>query len=154
MNQIKAPQRSGPRLGNRLSNFLASRDSNNQPVFEDGLVYVSVEGQHPRKAILGEKDYLRITGRDCAGPWLTKTRWWMDEDNMLRAYSLHETPLQHGVLVAAAVVGAREGDSIEVSGDPFDVRRSQIRPMQPDAAAEAATHHVKPRIDNAKGISG
>lgn len=90
-------------------------------------MYVSVDGQHPRKAVLGLGDFLRITARDPGGPWLTRTRWWLDDDNMLRAYSLHEKPMTHGVLVAAAVVGAKDGDTLELPADPFDVRLSQIK---------------------------
>jgi hypothetical protein len=123
-----ASSRSGiPRHGGRLADFNAKRDTSNHPIIEDGLVYVSVEGHYPRKAVLGRTDFLRITARDPSGPWLTRTRWWLDEDNMLRAFSLHEKPMVHGVLVAAAIVGASENDSIELSTNPFDVRRSQIR---------------------------
>lgn len=106
-------------------------DPRNAPVHEDGLVYVSVDGHHPRKAVIDRSDFLRITARDPAGPWLTRTRWFLGEDNMLRAYSLHEQPMTHGVLVAAAVLGAQEGACIEVPADPFDMRPSQLRHVSP-----------------------
>ncbi len=121
------PNPGKPRAGGRLERFLANHDTSNHPVIEDGLAYVSVEDQHPRKAVLGLRDFLRITARDPGGPWLTRTRWWLDDDNMLRAYSLHEKPMAHGVLVAAAVLGAKEGDTLELPADPFDVRSSQIK---------------------------
>lgn len=126
------PRTGRPRPGGRLDHFIGKRDTTNDPVFDDGLVYVSVEGQHPRKAVIGERDYLRITARDPSGPRLTRTRWFLDDANMLRAYSLHEQPLTHGVLVAAAVLGAKDGDSIEMPADPFDVRVSQLRRLPPE----------------------
>jgi hypothetical protein len=115
------------RPGGKLDRFMAGRNTRNQPIFEDGLVYVSVEDQYPRRAVLSARDFLRITARDPRGPWLTRTRWWLDEANLLRAFSLHERPMEHGVLVAAAILGAREGDAIDVPGDPLDVRRSRLK---------------------------
>jgi hypothetical protein len=35
--------------------------------------------------------------------------------------------MTNGVLVAAAVLNAKEGECIEIPADPFDVRRSQLR---------------------------
>lgn len=125
--QQPMPRTGRPRPGGRLDRFLARQDRTNEPIFEDGLVFVSVEGQHPRKAVLGESAYLRLTSRDPNGPRLTRSRWYLDEDNMLRAYSLHEKPFVAGVLVAAALLGAKEGDTIEIPADPFDVRVSQLR---------------------------
>lgn len=116
-----------PRAGGRLANFIAKQDTSNHPIFEDGLVYVSVEGQHPRKAVLGEADYLRITSKAPGHPGLTRTRWWLDEDSMLRAYSLGEKHMAHGVLVVAAILGAKEGDTLEVPADPLDLRLSGLR---------------------------
>lgn len=115
------------RPGGRLERFIAQHDTRNHPIFEDGLAYVSVEGHLPRRAVLGHRDFLRITAWDPFGPWLTRTRWWLDENNMLRAFSLHEKPMAHGVLVAAALLNASVGDVIEVPGDPFDLRLSQLR---------------------------
>lgn len=116
-----------PRATGLLAGFVASHDPNSHPVFEDGLVFVSVEGLHPRRAVLDELDYRRITTRDPDGAYLTRTRWWLDDDGLLRAYSLHEKPMQHGVLVAAAILGAKEADTIEVPSDPLDLRSSQLR---------------------------
>ncbi len=130
MTPIKNFRAGKPRLGGRLHNFIAQHDTSNHPIFEDGLAYVSVEGQLPRRAVLGLKDFLRITARDPLGPWLTRTRWWLDDDNMLRAYSLHEKPLAHGVLVAAAILDAQEGDVIEFPGDPFDLRWSRMHRVE------------------------
>lgn len=127
MTSTKNLRAGKPRLGGRLHTFIAKHDTSNHPIFEDGLVYVSVEGQLLRRAVLGRSDFLCITARDPFGPWLTRTRWWLDEHNMLRAYSLHEKPMAHGVLVAAAILNAKEGDVIEVPGNPFDLRLSQMR---------------------------
>lgn len=126
-NGPHTPTTGKPRPGGRLAKFMAAHDTSNLPIFEDGLVYVSVEGQHPRKAVLGAQDFLRITARDPSGPWLTRTRWWLDEAGVLRAYSLHEKPMAHGVVVAAAVLGAKEGDVLETPADPLDVRLSQLK---------------------------
>jgi hypothetical protein len=115
-----------PRPGGRLANFIAKQDSSNHPVYGDEMVYVSVEGQHPRKATIGRNDFLRIT-RDPDGPRLTGSRWWLDEDNMLRAFSLNERPFEHGILVAAALLNAKEGDTLALPADPFDLRLSQIK---------------------------
>ncbi|HWW27265.1 MAG TPA: hypothetical protein VNZ85_15385 [Caulobacter sp.] len=130
MTPIKGPYAGKPRLGGRLHNFIAKHDTSNHPIVEDGLTYVSVEGQLARRAVLWSQDFRRITAQDPLGPWLTKTRWWLDENNMLRAFSLHEKPMEHGLLVASAVLNAREGDVIEVPGDPFDLRRSSLRRLE------------------------
>lgn len=126
---MKAPtsRRGSPRPGGRLERYLAWQDNRNLPVFEDGLVYVSVEGHHPRKAVIGAGIFEALTGGDPHGPMLTRTRWFLDDQNMLRAFSRRESPMTHGVLVAAAVLGAEEGDCIEIPADPFDVRMSQLR---------------------------
>ena len=126
-NRPHVPTTGRPSPGGRLAKFMAAHDTSNHPIFEDGLVYVSVEGQHPRKAVLGAQDFLRITARDPSGPWLTRTRWWLDESGVLRAYSLHEKPMKHGVVVAAAILGAKEGDELETPADPLDVRLSQLK---------------------------
>lgn len=118
-----------PRATGLLAGFVASQNPDSHPVFEDGMVFVSVEGLHPRRAVLDELDYRRITSRDPGGAYLTRTRWWLDDEGLLRAYSLHEKPMQHGVLVAAAILAAATGDSIEMSSDPLDLRRSQLRKL-------------------------
>jgi hypothetical protein len=130
---VTIPKTGAPRPGGRLAGFAARQDSRNAPVCESGLVYVSVEGQHPRKAVLGVSAYERITARDPSGPWLTRTRWWLDEQGLLRAFSGHEQPMTHGVLVAAAVLGAHEGDTIETPADPFDLRLSVLRKVPAQA---------------------
>lgn len=111
----------------RLANFVAKYDPRNRPIFEGELVFVSVEGHHPRKAVLNVADFDRLTSDTPDGPRLTRTRWWLDEDNMLRAYSMNETPMQHGVLVAAAILSAEAGDVLEIPGDPFDLRLDGLR---------------------------
>lgn len=127
-HHLSRPAKARP--GGRLERFIAQHYTRNHPIFEDGLAYVSVEGHLPRRAVLGHRDFLRITAWDPLGPRLTRTRWWLDEDNMLRAFSLHEKPMEHGVLVAAALLNASEGDVIEVPGDPFDLRLSQLRRVE------------------------
>lgn len=122
------PRNGRPRPGGRLDRFVQRTDPNNAPVHEDGLTFVSVEGQHPRKAVIETQDFQRITSRYAGSPLLTRSRWFLDDAGMLRAYSGHEFPaLRHGVLVAAAVLGAQEGDAIEIPADPLDVRMSQLR---------------------------
>lgn len=130
---VSMPKTGTPRSGGRLAGFVARQDARNAPIYEDGLVYVSVEGQHPRKAVLGASVYERITARDPSGPWLTRTRWWLDEQGFLRAFSGHEQPMTLGVLVAAAVLGADEGDTIETPVDPFDLRLSVLRKLPAQA---------------------
>lgn len=120
------PKTGAPQRGGRLDNYLANRDTNTHPRFKDGLVYVSVEGLHPRKAIIAEADYQRITSADQSGPRLTRSRWWLDDDNMLRAYSLHEKPMRHGLLVAAVLLDAKAGDCLELPADPLDLRRTEV----------------------------
>jgi hypothetical protein len=111
-----------------LDRFIQASDPRHAPIHEDGLTYVSVEGHHPRKAVIDRRDFQRITSCHGGNPRLTRSRWFLDDTGMLRAYSGHEFPhMTHGVLVAAAVLGAQEGDSIEIPADPFDVRRSQLR---------------------------
>ena len=116
-----------PRPGGALAHFISRQDTRNEPIFEDGLVYVSVEDQHPRKAILNRSDFLRITARDPGGPRLTRTRWWLDEDGFIRAFSLHDQPMEHGTLVVAAILRAKDGDVLDVPADPFDLRPSQLK---------------------------
>ena len=111
-----------PRDRGMLSNFIAKTNPHTAPVTEDGLVYVSVEGMHPRKAVLDAADFKRITGNKADSPMLTRSRWWQDANGMLYAYTLRERSFEHGVLVAAAILNAREGDTIECAGDPFDLR--------------------------------
>lgn len=115
-----------PRPGGRLDNFIATQDLRNAPITEGDLAFVSVEGQHPRKAVLHRLDFDRLT-KDLDGPRLTRSRWWLDEDGYLRAYSRNETPMQHGVLVAAAVLGVKAGDTIEMPSDPFDLRLGKLK---------------------------
>ncbi len=120
--------KSTPRQGGLLARFVTNQDPSLSAIFEDGLVYVSVEGQAPCRAILAESDFLRITAKEADGPWLTKTRWWLDDAGMLRAFSLHDKQkFVEGTLVAAAVLNAKEGDTLELPADPFDLRLSQIR---------------------------
>lgn len=115
------PRTSTPRPGGRLAGFLAAQVA--AVIFEDGYAYVSIEGEPHRRAVLGCGAFKRITANDPHGPRLTKTRWWLDEDGLLRAYSLHEDrPMSHGVLVAAAILGAEAGDDIEVPANPYDLR--------------------------------
>lgn len=109
-----------PRAGGRLSHSLYA------PSFRSGYVHVTVEGAE-RRAIVTIADFKRITARDPFGPWLTQTRWWLDEDGFLRAFSMHDRPMTHGVLVASAILGAKEGDVIEVPADPLDMRLSSLR---------------------------
>ncbi len=116
-----------PRAGGIMANHIARHDTSKLPIFEDGLVYVGLDGDSSRRAVIRERDFLRITARDLYGPWLTRTRWWLDEDDLLRAFSLHDRPFTEGLLVASAVLGAKEGDVIEVPGDPLDMRLSQLR---------------------------
>lgn len=117
-----------PRPGGKLARFVANHDTSLHPIIEDGLAYVSVEGFKHRRAILGAGDFFRITARDPGGPWLTRTRWWLDEDGHLRAFSLHDRErFAEGVLVAAAVLDAKAGDTIEVPSNPFDVRLSKLK---------------------------
>jgi hypothetical protein len=120
-----APATGAPR--GRLAAFVDKTDPRNRPVFEGGLVYVSVEGHHPRKAVLDTPDFLRITSRDGDGPQLTRTRWMLDSDGLIRAYSLRDKAISNGVLVASAILCAREGESIEVAADPFDLRLSGLK---------------------------
>ncbi|WP_326540732.1 hypothetical protein [Pseudorhodoferax sp.] len=122
------PRGGHARLGGRLDRFVQRIDSRNAPVHEDGLTFVSVEGQHPRKAVIDRRDFERITSRRSGGPHLTRSRWFLDDAGMLRAYSGHEFPnMTHGVLVAAAVLGVQEGACIDMPADPFDVRSSSLR---------------------------
>jgi hypothetical protein len=122
MDGIKLPANGTPRPGGMLALFQA------EPIEEDGLVYVSVEGQAHRRAVLGAATFRRLTARDPYGPWLTRTRWWLDDEGNMRAYSRHDAqPFAHGVLVAAAILGADAGESIEVPADPFDLRLSSLR---------------------------
>ncbi len=123
----RLPSTGRPRAGGIMANHIARHDTTHLPIFDDGLVYVGIDGDPSRRAVIGQRDFLRITARDPLGPWLTRTRWWLDEDDMLRAFSLHDRPFTEGVLVAAAVLGAKEGDVIEVPGDPLDMRLSQLR---------------------------
>lgn len=119
LDSVKLPVGGRPRPGGILAA---------EPIEDDGLVYVSVEGQEHRRAVVGAQVFHRLTARDPHGPWLTRTRWWLDEDGHMRAYSLHETrPFAQGVLVAAAILGAVEGETIEVPADPFDLRLSSLR---------------------------
>lgn len=115
-----------PRPGGRLDNFTRKQDPRTAPVHEGDFVYVSVDGQHPRKAVLHAQDFLRIT-KDMDGPRLTRSRWWLDDDGYLRAFSLHQKPFQHGVLVAAAILGVKAGDTIEVPADPLDLRLDHMQ---------------------------
>ena len=115
-----------PRPGGRLDNFIQKQDPRTAPIHEGDFVYVSVDGEHPRKAVLHAQDFQRIT-KDRDGPRLTRSRWWLDEDGHLRAFSLHEKPFQHGVLVAAAVLGVKAGDTIEIPSDPLDLRLDQLQ---------------------------
>jgi hypothetical protein len=119
-----APKTGTPAKGSLLDKFMNPPNPNNPPVYVDGLVYVSVEGQHPRKAILNAATFDRLTARDPQGPWLTRTRWFLDDESgMLHAYTLRNGyPLAESVMVAAAILDAQEGDSIEAPADPFDLR--------------------------------
>lgn len=122
MDSIKLPANGRPRPGSMLANFAA------QPREDDGLVYVSVEGHEHRRAVVGAQMFRRLTARDPDGPWLTRTRWWLDDEGHMRAYSRHDAqPFSHGVLVAAAILGAVEGEAIEVPADPFDLRLASLR---------------------------
>lgn len=112
------PRTGRPRRGGRLDGVIRGRDRSHDAIFENGMVYVSVEDQHPRRAVIDQQDFSRITAYDPSGPRLTRTRWFLDDDNMLRAYSLHEKPMAHGVLVAAAILGVSEGACIEVPAGP------------------------------------
>ncbi len=127
-----------PRPGGMLSNFIARQDSNTAPVTEDGLVYVSVEGMHPRKAVLDAMDFKRITSNNAGSPRLTRSRWWQDPDTgMLYAYSLRDRPMEQGVLVAAAILNADIGDTIEVSGDSLDLRLCKLKTISRGSHAAA-----------------
>lgn len=123
MDGIKLPAGGKPRPGGRLAKFKRIA-----PIYEGGLVFVTVQGYEHRRAVLTATVFARITGRDPYGPWLTQSRWWLDDEGHMRAYSHHEPqPSTEGVLVAAAILGAVEGETIEVPADPFDLRLSALR---------------------------
>jgi hypothetical protein len=116
-----------PRPGGRLDSFIASQDPRNAPIIEGDLAFVSVEGEHPRKAVLHREDFQRLT-KDPSGPRLTRSRWFLDGDGYLRAFSLHDKhKFVEGVLVAAAVLGVKTGDTIEIPADPFDLRLGKLK---------------------------
>lgn len=126
MDGIKLPAGGKPRPGGWLDGFrLAAQRA---PMIEGELAFVSVEGHEERRATLDARIFERLTANDPYGPWLTRTRWWLDDEGNMRAYSLHDArPFTHGVLVVAEILGAVEGETIEVPADPFDLRLSALR---------------------------
>ena len=122
-----------PRPGGRLARFIATQDPKNAPIHEGDLVYVSVEGQHPRKAVLHAQDYRRLT-QSHDGPKLTGSRWFLDEDGYLRAFSRLEKPYKHGLLVAAAILNAKAGDTLDLPADSLDCRLSSMKKVEASRA--------------------
>jgi hypothetical protein len=98
-----------------------------QPIMDGSWVHVHVRGHAQRRACVHIRDFVRLTRRDPTGPYLERWGWWVDEDGLMRAASRRDRDTSMGVLVAAVILGADVGDTLDVPADPFDLRASGMR---------------------------
>jgi hypothetical protein len=106
-----------------------------QPIMDGAWVHVHVRGHAKRRACVHIRDFVRLTRRDPNGPFLERWGWWVDEDGLMRAASRRDPDTSMGVLVAAEILVAGEGDTLDVPADPFDLRAFGLHKIQGGAHA-------------------
>ena len=95
--------------------------------FAEDLVRVPLDGEPHIEATVTREAYEWLTGKTRGRPALVRTRWWRDDEGMVRACSIKDAaPRTEGVLVAAALLTAKDGDLIELD-DPLRLLNSTMR---------------------------